>query len=128
MFGLIVVRRKIASLFADLIDIKRTAFWKCGAVRVLWFDIFVAFVRSPVFGSPAFWGLLLFKGIFGIGLSLLCDLLTPGGFSPPSTPRKRLARRLTPRFLISRYALVKISTFAPRSKFQQTLFFNAQKS
>ena len=65
MLGLIVVRRKIASLFADLIDINRTALWKCGAVRVLWFDIFVAFERSPVFGSPAFLGLLLFWRILG---------------------------------------------------------------
>ena len=64
MFGLIVVRRKIASLFADLIDIKRTAFLKCGAVRVLWFDMFATFERSPFFGSPAFWGLLLFWRIF----------------------------------------------------------------
>ena len=65
MFGLIVVRRKIASLFADCADIKRIAFRKCGAVRVLWFDIFVAFERSPFFGSPAFWGLLLFCRILG---------------------------------------------------------------
>jgi hypothetical protein len=57
LFGLIVVRRKIASLFADCADIKRIAFIKCGAVRVLWFDIFVAFERSPFFGSPAFLGI-----------------------------------------------------------------------
>ena len=57
MFGLIVVRRKIASLFADCADIKRIAFIKCGAVRVLWFDIFVAFEHSPIFWQPRILGI-----------------------------------------------------------------------
>ena len=77
-----VVRRKIALLFADCADIKRIAFRKGGAVRVLWFDMFVAFERSPVFGSPAFWGLLLFKGIFGIGLAIFVIFLLQGASRP----------------------------------------------
>ena len=102
-----VVRRKIASLFADCADIKRTAFWKCGAVWVLWFDMFAAFERSTVFWQPRILGIAFVLEDFWDRLGYLCDLSTPGGFSPPSTPRKRLARRLTPRFLISRFTLFK---------------------
>ena len=97
LFGLIFVRRKIASLFADCADIKRIAFRKCGAVRVLWFDIFASFELSPVFWQPRILGIAFVLEDFGIGLVfVVTSSLSPKGFAL-WTPTMGLLAPLTPR-------------------------------
>ena len=115
MFGLIVVRRKIASLFAVYADIKRTAFWKCGAVRVLWFDMFAAFERSPVFWQPRILGIAFVLEDFRIGLVfVVTSSLSPKGFAlwtptmgllAPLTPRQS-SRALQPHLLTRAFTLL----------------------
>ena len=112
--GLMFVRRKIASLFAGFADIRRTRGRKCGAGWVCAFDKWGGFGAFAFFRQPRILGCWVCLGLCWEWLGLFCDLPTPGGFSPPSTPRQRLARRCTPRFLISRLISVHSFTFAPR--------------
>jgi len=77
------------------------------------------------FGSPAFWGVGFVWGYAGTGLVFVAvAALFPKGFAlwtptmgllAPLTPRQRLARRCTPRFLFSRFTFVHSFTFAPRT-------------
>ena len=92
--GLIAVRRKIASLFAGFTDIKRTRYWKCGAVWVCAFDedhgfgAFTVFLAAPHFGVGLFGARLWIGWVFFVTYPLQ-------GAPRPLDPSAKLARLAT---------------------------------
>ena len=105
MLGLIAVRRKIASLFAGFTDIKKTRYWKCGAVWVCAFDqdhgfgAFAVFLAAPHFGVLSLFGARLWTGWVCFVTSTLSKGLRPldshNGAPRPLDPSAKLARFAT---------------------------------